>query len=165
MYEKERELFSVELRQLLGLFCLIWFFTSQSTIFQVCQDGSSWAEPVPSKDYVPCSRTQRSDAGEAWTRNPSIWSQTLYHWSTVLPKATLSAIRLIYRSSNNWYGLTYCTNESLLISKCFKVVFWCKLLIAYLSISYSKTYLRAIITSYQWRIYWKKKYPYFSFIT
>ena len=30
--------------------CLIWFFTSQSTIFQICQDGSSWVEPVLSKD-------------------------------------------------------------------------------------------------------------------
>ena len=26
--------------------CLIWFFTSQSTIFQLCRDGSSWVEPV-----------------------------------------------------------------------------------------------------------------------
>ena len=30
--------------------CLIWFFTSQSTIFQLCRDGSSWVEPVLSKD-------------------------------------------------------------------------------------------------------------------
>ena len=28
------------------LFCLIWFFTSQSIIFQLCQDGSSWVRPV-----------------------------------------------------------------------------------------------------------------------
>ena len=26
--------------------CLIWFFTSQSTIFHLRQDGSSWVEPV-----------------------------------------------------------------------------------------------------------------------
>ena len=26
----------------LRLFCLFWFFTSQSTIFQSCQDGFSW---------------------------------------------------------------------------------------------------------------------------
>ena len=31
-------------------FCLIWFFTSQSTIFQLCWEGSSWVEPVLSKD-------------------------------------------------------------------------------------------------------------------
>ena len=30
--------------------CFIWLFTSQSTIFQLCQDWSSWIEPVLSKD-------------------------------------------------------------------------------------------------------------------
>ena len=30
--------------------CLIWFFMSQSTIFQLCEDGPSWLEPVLSKD-------------------------------------------------------------------------------------------------------------------
>ena len=30
--------------------CLIWFFTSQSTVFQLYWDGSSWVEPVLSKD-------------------------------------------------------------------------------------------------------------------
>ena len=29
---------------------------------------------------------QRSDAGEAWTRGPSVSSQALYHWATALPK-------------------------------------------------------------------------------
>ena len=28
---------------------------------------------------------QHSDAGEAWTRNPSVLSQALYHWATALP--------------------------------------------------------------------------------
>ena len=28
---------------------------------------------------------QRSDAGEAWTRGPSVSSQALYHWATALP--------------------------------------------------------------------------------
>ena len=32
------------------LFCLILFLTSQSTIFQLCRDGSSWVEPVLSYD-------------------------------------------------------------------------------------------------------------------
>ena len=31
-------------------------------------------------------RPQRSDAGEAGTRNPSVSSQALYHWATALPK-------------------------------------------------------------------------------
>ena len=30
--------------------CLIRSFTSQSTIFQLCWDGSSWVEPVLSRD-------------------------------------------------------------------------------------------------------------------
>ena len=30
--------------------CLIWFFTSQSTIFQLYRDASSWCESVLSKD-------------------------------------------------------------------------------------------------------------------
>ena len=28
---------------------------------------------------------QGSDAGEAWTRNPLVLSQALYHWATALP--------------------------------------------------------------------------------
>ena len=28
---------------------------------------------------------QQSDAGEAWTRGPSVSSQALYHWATALP--------------------------------------------------------------------------------
>ena len=31
-------------------FCLIGFFTSQSTTFQLCRNRSSWVEPVLSKD-------------------------------------------------------------------------------------------------------------------
>ena len=32
------------------LICLILFLTSQSTIFQLCRDGSSWVEQVLSYD-------------------------------------------------------------------------------------------------------------------
>ena len=67
------------------LLCLIWFFTPQSTIFQLCQDGSSWVEPVLKvRINVSCSRTQRSDTCEARTSNPSVSSQALYHWATAL---------------------------------------------------------------------------------
>ena len=31
---------------------------------------------------------QRSDAGEARTRGPSVSSQALYHWATALPQST-----------------------------------------------------------------------------
>ena len=33
---------------------------------------------------------QRSDAGEARTRGPSVSSQALYHWATALPQFTLT---------------------------------------------------------------------------
>ena len=33
---------------------------------------------------------QRSDAGEARTRGPSVSSQALYHWATALPYLLLS---------------------------------------------------------------------------
>ena len=36
-------------QKIFNFVCLIRFFTSQSTIFQLCQDGSSWVEPVLSK--------------------------------------------------------------------------------------------------------------------
>ena len=55
------------------------FFTSQSTIFQLCWDGSSWVEPVLGKGRinVSCSSTQYSDVVETPTCNLSI--QALYH--------------------------------------------------------------------------------------
>ena len=34
-------------------------------------------------------KPQHSDAGEAWTRHPSVSSQALYHWATVLPSNEL----------------------------------------------------------------------------
>ena len=44
---------------------------------------------------MSCSRTQRSDTGEAQTRGPSVSSQALYHWATVLPAKTLSSHDLL----------------------------------------------------------------------
>ena len=41
----------------------------------------SWVEPVMCLAQGP----QRSDASEARTRGPSVWSQALYHWATALP--------------------------------------------------------------------------------
>ena len=37
------------------------------------------------KARINVSRTQHSDAGEARTHNPSVLSQTLYHWASTLP--------------------------------------------------------------------------------
>ena len=65
---------------------MIWFFTSQSTIVQLCRDRSSWVKPVLSKDKcVLLKNKTHSDVGEAWTCGPSVLSQALYHWATVLP--------------------------------------------------------------------------------
>ena len=62
-------------RCLFCLFDLIWFFTSQSTIFQLRRDGSSWAESVLCyRINVSCSMTRRSDAGEALNRGPLVSS-------------------------------------------------------------------------------------------
>ena len=36
---------------------------------------------------------QRSDAGEAGTRGPSVSSQALYHWATTLPVFSLYLVR------------------------------------------------------------------------
>ena len=44
---------------------------------------------------------QRSDAGEAQTRYPSVSSQALYHWATVLPTAYLQ-INLSQRIHAVW---------------------------------------------------------------
>ena len=76
-----------------GFVCLIPFFTSQSTIFQLCRDGSSWVEPVLSQDKCVLLKdtTQWRQwgntvaPGEARTHGPSALSQALNHWATVLP--------------------------------------------------------------------------------
>ena len=53
---------------------------------------------------------QRSDAGEARTRGPSVSSQALYHWATALQK-TWSILQYFWPALNdNWswkptYGL------------------------------------------------------------
>ena len=42
---------------------------------------------------MSCSRTQHSDAGEAWTCGPSVSSQALYHCATALSKFILVSLR------------------------------------------------------------------------
>ena len=37
---------------------------------------------------------QRSDAGEAQTRGPSVLSQVLYHRATVLPTITINSLSI-----------------------------------------------------------------------
>ena len=68
------------LQMIVQVHCLIWFFTSQSTIFQLCWDWSSWKVMI----NVSCSRTHGRDAGEAWTCGRLVSNQALYHWATAL---------------------------------------------------------------------------------
>ena len=65
------------------LFDLILYV--HSTIFQLCGTGLPGLSQYLARINVSCSRTQRSDAGEARTRGPSVSSQALYHWATALP--------------------------------------------------------------------------------
>ena len=64
-------------------FCLIWFPTSQSTIFQLCWDRSSCVEPVLNKDK--CDLLKDTTQWRRWgSTGPSVSSQALYHWATAL---------------------------------------------------------------------------------
>ena len=62
-------------------FCLICFFTSQSTLFQLCKDILSFLARI----NMSRSWTQHSDVGEALTRNSSVSDQALFYWATALP--------------------------------------------------------------------------------
>ena len=77
---------------------LIWFFTSQSTIFQLCRDGSSWLEPVLSKDK--CVLFKDTTQWGQWGSNPwpLVSSQALYQCAPpgIWPKAELTRIPLNY---------------------------------------------------------------------
>ena len=64
--------------------CLIWFFTSKSTIFQLCPDGSSWFEPVLSKDYCVLLKDTMQWCWRCSNHNPWILRQALYHWASAL---------------------------------------------------------------------------------
>ena len=73
-----------------SLFCLIWFFTPQSTIFLLCWDGSSWVEPVLSKDICVLLKDQTQWCRWGSNPGPSVSSQALYHWATVVPPQCLN---------------------------------------------------------------------------
>ena len=51
-----------------SLICLIWLFTSQLNNFQLCQDRSSWVEPVLSKDK--CVLLKDTTQWRRWGSNP-----------------------------------------------------------------------------------------------
>ena len=72
---------------MLCIFVFVWFDYVPSTIFQLYRDGSSWFEPEMCLAQGP----QRSDAGDARTRGPSVSSQAHHHWATALPNMLCTA--------------------------------------------------------------------------
>ena len=69
-------------KMMTGTFDLILYI--QSTLFQLCRDGSSWVEPELSKD----KRVLLKDTTQwqQWGSNPRRLGlvQALHHWATVL---------------------------------------------------------------------------------
>ena len=73
-----------------SLVCLIWFFMSQSTIFQLCRDRSSWVEIVLSKDKCVFFKDTTQWRRWGWNLPPlSLKSSTLQLRSLCQRKATL----------------------------------------------------------------------------
>ena len=62
----------------------MWFFTSHEQSFSYKGMGLPGLNQDKARINVSCSRTQRSDAGDALTQGPSVSSQALYHWATAL---------------------------------------------------------------------------------
>ena len=77
---------------------LIWFFTSQSTIFQLCWDRSSWVEPVLSKDK--CVLLKDTTQWRRWGLNP--WSLGLK--SSTLPLCSQTNVSLSSLYTIPWEG-------------------------------------------------------------
>ena len=74
---------------------------SQSTIFQLRRDGSSWVDSETVLSKEKCVLLKDSDAGEALTSGSSVWSQSLYQWATVLP------VLALYHSCPSIFYLKY----------------------------------------------------------
>ena len=65
--------------------CLIFLHSSQK-FFSYVGTGLPGLNQYLARINVSFSKTRHSDAGEARTHGPSVSSQALYHWATVLPK-------------------------------------------------------------------------------
>ena len=77
--------------------CLIWFFTSQSTIFQVCWDGSSWVEPVLSKDKCILLKDTTQWLRRGSNLQPFGLESITLHWASALPINTMTHLFLHYK--------------------------------------------------------------------
>ena len=85
IFEKQQHL-KLSLLQIIGgafwvkaFVCLILFFTSHQQSCSYVGTGLPVLNQYLVRINVSCSRTQRSDAGEARIRRPSVSSQALYN--------------------------------------------------------------------------------------
>ena len=78
--------------------CLIGFFTSQSTIFQLCRDGSSWVEPELSKDL--CVLLKDTTQWRRWGWNP----QHLGLESSTLTPSHCAPLVIHYQVTFEWHS-------------------------------------------------------------
>ena len=60
---------SIYFPYLLWEFCFVWFFTSQSTIFQSCRNGSSWFEPILSSGSCVLLKDTTQWLSRQWDSN------------------------------------------------------------------------------------------------
>ena len=65
--------------------CRPAYASKQSILFSVMLEQVFLGWASTEQGFVSCSRTQLCAAGKAWTHNPLILSQALYHWATALP--------------------------------------------------------------------------------
>ena len=92
-------------------FCLIWFFTSTKQSFSYAGRFFLGLTSTKLGEMCLAQGPQRSDAGEARTRYPSVSSQALYHWATALPpsfartntKFGIKIFEIDFVIENKWY--------------------------------------------------------------
>ena len=72
---------------LLQTVCFVWFdsLCPSQQFFSYVGTGLPGLNQYQARINVSCSRTQHRDASEARTWGPSVSSQVLYNWATVLP--------------------------------------------------------------------------------
>ena len=91
------------------LLCLILIFTSQSTLFQSCQDGSSWVEPILSRDKCVLLKPQGDNAVLSVRLEPATLRS---QHSTTEPLHSLPAVLLFQKIISGKQKIKICTHVS-----------------------------------------------------